>query len=771
MRYLIVFFLLFLSDFLSAQSNPDADSLFAQRQEAYISVSFQSVKELPELLKLLYVDEIRDHEVIAYVNRKQFEDLAQTGRTYKLLVPPSMQGEVPRMKNYKQIRESNDWDYYPTYDAYLAMMENFEDEYPDLCSIHTIGILPSGRKLLAARINPDPEAGGKPEFLYTAPIHGDELVGYILNLRLIDYLLSNYGTNPRVTNLVNNIDIWINPLANPDGTYKGGNNTVWGSTRTNANGVDLNRNYPDPEDGTNPDGNPHQPETLAFMEFAEDRNFVMSANHHSGAEVINYPWDTWSRLHADDDWWVLVSREYADTAQYFSPPGYLTDLNNGITNGYQWYSISGGRQDYMNYFHNCREVTSELSTVKKLPTNQLPAHWEYNYRSLLNYLEQSLFGIRGVITDSVTGNPIVAKVEIPNHDIDFSFVYSSLPAGNYHRPLKEGVYNLNVSAPGYKPKTIQSVQVTDRQTTVVDIEMVPASIAANFSASITNPAKGQRIEFTDLSYGNNITGWEWTFEGAEPATSYEQNPAGVLYPTTGIFDVSLKVTNSLGETSELKRENYISVNTVYIMQNAVFETCEGNFFDSGGDLGFYQNNEDYVVTFVPDSENMVARLYFQAFSLEEHNDCLYDYLSIYDGTSVESPLLGTWCGNSSPGLIVATNESGALTVKFHSDDSERMQGWFAAISCTTSVGLPDFNVGDNLLSISPNPVINESLRINAVVGIKQVRLLNTNMKILQQWDAAGANNIEVELGAHAAGFYLLQISTDHGAITRKLIKK
>lgn len=771
MRYLAFVLLLFLTGFLCAQSKTDVDSLFAQRQELYLSVHYQSVKELPELFEHLYVDEVMDNAVVAYANRKQFELLKNSGRPFKILVPPSMQGEVPRMKSYDQIRESNDWDYYPTYDAYLAMMQGFEDNYPELCSIYTIGVLPSGRKLLAARINTMPESGGKPEFLYTAPIHGDELVGYILNLRLIDYLLSNYGTNPRVTNLVDNIDIWINPLSNPDGTYKGGNNTVWGSTRTNANGIDLNRNYPDPEDGTNPDGNPHQPETIAFMNFAENRNFVMSANHHSGAEVINYPWDTWSRLHADDNWWIMVSREYADTAQYFSPAGYLTDLNNGITNGYQWYTISGGRQDYMNYFHNCREVTSELSTVKKLPANQLPAHWEYNYRSLLNYMEQSLYGIRGIITDSVTGNPVVAKVEIPNHDLDFSFVYSSLPAGNYHRLLKAGVYNLNVTAPGYKLKTIQSVQVTDRQTTVIDIEMIPVSIAANFSASVTNPAKGQRIDFTDLSYGNNIIQWEWTFEGGVPATSNEQNPSGILYPSVGTFDVSLKVTNSSGETSELKHENYISVNTVYIMQNAVFETCEGNFFDSGGDLGFYQNNEDYVVTYIPDSENMVARLYFQAFSLEAHDDCQYDYLSIYDGMSDEAPLLGTWCGNNSPGLVVATNEAGALTVKFHSDDSERMQGWFAAISCTTAVGLPVFEVEDNFLFISPNPVLNESLKIHAVVGIRQVRLLNPNMKILQQWEAAGAKNIEIELGAYAAGFYLLQISTDQGDITRKLIKQ
>jgi hypothetical protein len=180
-------------------------------------------------------------------------------------------------------------------------------------------------------------------------------------LRLIDYLLSNYGTDPRVTGLVDNIEIWINPLANPDGTYAGGNNTVNGARRGNALFVDLNRNYPDPADGPHPDGLEWQDETVAFMQMAEEKHFVAGANLHGGAEVCNYPWDTWENLHADNDWWVYVCREYADTVHEYAVPGYMTDLDNGITNGFAWYWITGGRQDYMTYFQQGREFTLEIS--------------------------------------------------------------------------------------------------------------------------------------------------------------------------------------------------------------------------------------------------------------------------------------------------------------------------------------------------------------------------------------------------------------------------
>ena len=47
-----------------------------------------------------------------------------------------------------------------------------------------------------------------------------------------------------------------------------------------------------------------------------------------------------------------------------SASGYFNYLNNGITNGWDWYEVDGGRQDFMNYFKLCRESTIELSNTK-----------------------------------------------------------------------------------------------------------------------------------------------------------------------------------------------------------------------------------------------------------------------------------------------------------------------------------------------------------------------------------------------------------------------
>jgi hypothetical protein len=357
-------------------------------------------------------------------------------------------------------------------------MYEFQNLYPDLCTIHNLGTLSSGREILIAQISNNVSIKeDEPSFLYTSSMHGDELAGYVLSLRLIDYLLNGYGNDTRLTNLVDNIDIWINPLANPDGAYAGGNQNVWSATRYNANWVDLNRNYPDPEDGPHPDGNPYQPETIIFLGLADTVNFTISANMHGGVEVCNYPWDTWSNLTADNNWWQYVSQQYADSCQANSGNGYFNYLNDGITNGHDWYEVDGGRQDYMNYFRNCRELTLELSDDKTPNPNDLPYLWNANYPSLINYMEQSLFGLRGIITDSITGLPLNARVEIYNYDVDSSHVYSHLPVGNYHRHLYQGNYNITFSKNGYYPKTINTT-VLNNNITIENIQLVPINITS-----------------------------------------------------------------------------------------------------------------------------------------------------------------------------------------------------------------------------------------------------------------------------------------------------
>lgn len=463
--------------FVFGMNAQDFSKIFKDRVEVYFTFSIDSREDIEGLSRMISIDKIgEDLSVFAYANEKEFVNFLQQGIPYKVLTPPSMLIE-PRMLDKISDEDRLDWDFYPTYDAYVDMMYQFEADFPEICDVFSIGSTNQERELLVIRITDNiTQQEGEPEFFYTSSMHGDETTGYVLMLRLIDYLLNGYGDDPRVTNMVDNIDIYINPLANPDGTFAASNNNIYGATRYNALGIDINRNFPDPEDGPHPDGNPWQTETIHFMNFAEDHHFSISSNLHGGEEVLNYPWDTWAKLAADNDWWYNVCRAFADTVHLYSPSSYLNGFNNGITNGYQWYSISGGRQDYMNYFHQCREFTHEISDVKLLPASQLPDHWEWNYRSFLNYIEECLYGVRGRITDSATGDPLMAEVFVLNHEEDSSWVYSSAE-GNYHRFLYEGTYDIRYSKSGYLAQVHENISVVNGEATILDIQLVnPFSI-------------------------------------------------------------------------------------------------------------------------------------------------------------------------------------------------------------------------------------------------------------------------------------------------------
>lgn len=415
----------------------------------------------------------------------------------EVYIPPSLKEKLisrgillkPMLKIKKPFELSDDHRIghsYHSYEAVSFILDSLAQLYPDLCRLHSIGQTAQGRGIWAMLISNQPQMEEtEPEVKLIGAMHGDEYIGQEMMLCLIDSLLSGYDQSLRLQALIDSAEIWIVPHLNYDGAAL--------DSRFNANNIDLNRNFPDREFDLISDPAGRQPETQALMNWSAAHNFVLSANFHSGAQAVNYPWDKnldgdGYAATPDDATFVHLALTYSKN----NPPMFASArFPNGIVNGAAWYEISGGMQDWNYHWPGCLEVTVELSEDKQPDPGLLPAFWQDNRRSLLSYLEQCKTGLRGTVTDSENNQPLAAKITVLEIGKE---VYADPDLGDYYRLLPAGIYGVRYEAEGYLPLTISQVVVDSGRATTLNVQLTPQTYFI-FSGMIQD-AK------TDLPIGN-----------------------------------------------------------------------------------------------------------------------------------------------------------------------------------------------------------------------------------------------------------------------------
>lgn len=474
MKKLIIFICIFCCYFTCfCQEYNKVKDILNQRGEAKILVK-ASENKLEELSLFTSIDRKIKNEYLVYVNEKQFNNFLTLGLEYRLYQEEKNEKQINVATTIEQMQS---WDRYPSYQVYVDLMQNLAQDFPNICKLDTIGYSVENRLILSLKIY-DNATENAPKFFYSSTIHGDELTGAVALLRLADYLLKNHQTNNEIQNLISNMQIYICPIANPDGVYAGGNNNVSNATRYNANYVDLNRNFPNPKYGQHPDGEQHQKETLAFMNYSLQEDFDLSINLHTGAEVCNYPWDTWKeneRRHPDTEWFISLCQEFVSQVRNVGGQNYFSDVTySGITNGGDWYKIYGSRQDWQNWYTKTRELTLEVSTTKTPSSNLLPHYWNKLKDGLISFMHNSLTGVEGVIKDINSQETIEnATIKVENIDYDSLFTYSN-NQGYYFRALLPGNYQIKISTQGYND-TIVNINIEDNTTLTQDIYLSPCS--------------------------------------------------------------------------------------------------------------------------------------------------------------------------------------------------------------------------------------------------------------------------------------------------------
>jgi len=380
---------------------------------------------------------------------------------------------------------------YHNYDELTELLTQYSRMYPHISSMFTLGRSVAGRELWGLRItdNPTQREAAEPEFIYLGNMHGDETVGREMLVNLIVHLLTSYGNVTDITQLIDTTDIYIVPSINPDGFERG--------RRANDNGFDLNRNFPDRFQDPNNDPAGRQPETQAVMYFWDSHNFVLSANLHGGAVCVNYPYDDFSTptqcgraisYAPDHDLYVDLSLTYSRLNE---PMYNSNEFDQGITNGAEWYCISGSMQDWSYVWYSTLHVTIELSNVKYPAASQLgmllwlflgqeqghhfflllvAGFWEDNRDAMIAYLKRAHLGLRGRVSDATTGEALKAHVEVKPVGKEASAlvaVRTDNVTGDYFRVLLPGTYTVTATVPSKAPQT-KTVQVPEAKAAVLD---------------------------------------------------------------------------------------------------------------------------------------------------------------------------------------------------------------------------------------------------------------------------------------------------------------
>lgn len=344
-----------------------------------------------------------------------------------------------------------------TYESLKAKLEAWEDIYgakgpngtlgPNLCDLVRIGggaqnynpakadpstynpndprDVESTRGLWAIKISDNAssdEGLAEPDLKYIATMHGNEPLGMEMSMRFAEELLTKYSTDDSIKSFVDNNEIWVLPLMNPDGFAN--------NQRTNYNGYDLNRSFPelvplDPYATSKPalaaleanlpkdrKGNCLVPEVKAVMDWSAKHQFVLAANFHTGALLVNYPFDndgTTTTAHyalsPDDGIYRQLANTYASAYNDKSP------IDMTTTNGAAWFVITGGMQDFDYRYFGTKHVTIELYSgygygTKKNPID-LNEQWGYNRGAMLAYLQVGV-----VLVDPLHAAPTVGAAAV-----------------------------------------------------------------------------------------------------------------------------------------------------------------------------------------------------------------------------------------------------------------------------------------------------------------------------------------------------------------------
>lgn len=217
-----------------------------------------------------------------------------------------------------------------------------------------------------------------------------------------------------------------------------------------------------------------------------------------------------------------------------------------------------------------------------------------------------------------------------------------------------------------------------------------ATVTAGFSSPTTQFCSVPATAFFNNS-SSNASSFTWYF--GDGGTSTASNPSHT-YNSFGTYTVKLVANGGNCGNDSVIQTNYIVVDQnlpciVTLNQNgnnSLQTGCNGTLYDTGGPNGNYQDNVNSTITIAPVGASQIT-LTFTSFDFEAG----YDYLYIYDGPSIGSPLIGQYDGTALPNGGTITSTGGAITIRQYTDPGVVESGFAMNWNCLLPNSPPNAN--------------------------------------------------------------------------------
>lgn len=314
------------------------------------------------------IDEVHARAVVITATRAQATAVRQLGHTLrKLPDPPGFGTPSPHKPRSKDFPAG--YTNYHTYDEATKEIDALVAKHPDILSKQVIGTSHEGRDLLALKLSKNvTKDEQEPEVLFTAHQHAREHLTVEMSLYLLNEFTSKYGSDARITKMLDSREIWIIPDLNPDGgeyDIASGDFRSWRKNRQpNAGssevGTDLNRNWDfkwgccdgsstDPADETyrGPSA-ASAPEVQVVSKFVKGRNvggkqqITAAIDFHTYSELVLWPFgftndDTGPGMTQDEhDTFATIGKNMATTNGYTPEQSSDLYITDGAIDDWLW---------------------------------------------------------------------------------------------------------------------------------------------------------------------------------------------------------------------------------------------------------------------------------------------------------------------------------------------------------------------------------------------------------------------------------------------------